>query len=177
MFALPPISPMGGFARSLFGPALSLTAIWSMLSAPGWIVDAQRFYASALEPRMEFSCAVEGSHDMTSCAYDGQLLEANNKLGVANDPIVTYFNRTNTGQLVGWYMVKQDGKTYMGTLSQGEEEVSTSSNSHLYHFKWRDQYGTGGADFVFSQDHSRFSGSWESDTNREWCSMWSGLRR
>jgi hypothetical protein len=179
MFALPPISPVGGFARSLFGPALSLAATWSLLSMPGWIIDGQRFYAEALAPQAATPCPAYEAADMLKRAYEGDLLEAagNGQAELSDDAILTYFNRTPNGQLVGWYQVDQNGTTYTGTLSQGQEEVMASSDAHFYHFKWRDQFGSGDADFVFSPDYKTFDGSWSSDQNTEWFSSWSGSRR
>ena len=109
--------------------------------------------------------AVE-KRDMTG-RYLGSIESSNEYL-----PVITTIAKigVKSGLATGQYFMSEQDAIIIGELSG-----CANNSGNVLTCQWRDQYGKGGVDFVFTADYASFSGRW-SVNGQEGAYKWSGIK-
>lgn len=88
-------------------------------------------------------------------------------------PVITALlpaSNTNDDVVVGKYFMSEQDEIIVGKISNCYDNIG-----NVLTCQWRDKYGTGGVDFIFTPDYASFSGRW-SINGKEGAYKWSGLK-
>jgi len=100
--------------------------------------------------------------------YLGSIQSSNEYLPVITTLLAA--SSTSDDVAAGKYFMNEQDEIIVGKISK-----CYNNTGNVLTCQWRDKYGTGGVDFLFTPDYSSFSGRW-SINGKEGAYKWSGLK-